>query len=163
MQRVATGVAFALVVGAAASGWAQPAPVTPDPGVAATRLINRDEIRISHLVLQPGAARSVHAHDDVEYHAWIPLEGTFELAVATDEPVEAVPGDAFFFERGTSHGFRNAGTTVATVMEVFVKDSRGNASRPHLDPSTLLASYARLIGTPADRGTVHQPSATESR
>ncbi len=69
MHKLTTVSVFVLVAGAAASGWAQPAPVTPDPGVAATRLINRDEIRISRVVLQPGAARSVHAHDDVEYHA----------------------------------------------------------------------------------------------
>ena len=62
----------------------KPRSSAPDPGVAATRLINRDEIRISRVVLQAGAVRSVHAHTDVEYHAWIPLEGVFELTVGTD-------------------------------------------------------------------------------
>jgi quercetin dioxygenase-like cupin family protein len=137
---------FALAVLSAASSWAQPAPLAPDPGVAATRLINRAEIRISRVVLQPGAVRSVHAHDDVEYHAWIPLEGTFELSVGTDAPVPALPGQAFFFERGTMHGFRNVGDTEAAVMEVFVKDSGSNASRDVPDPPALLASFAALVG-----------------
>lgn len=146
MGRLSTVSMFALAVLSAASSWAQPAPLAPDPGVAATRLINRAEIRISRVVLQPGAVRSVHAHDDVEYHAWIPLEGTFELSVGTDAPVPALPGQAFFFERGTMHGFRNVGDTEAAVMEVFVKDSGSNASRDVPDPAALLASFAALVG-----------------
>ena len=146
MRRLTTAAMFALAVLSAASSWAQPAPLAPDPGVAATRLINRAEIRISRVVLQPGAVRSVHAHDDVEYHAWIPLEGTFELSVGTDAPVPALPGQAFFFERGTMHGFRNVGDTEAAVMEVFVKDSGSNASRDVPDPPALLASFAALVG-----------------
>ena len=146
MHRLTTAAMFVLAVLLAASSWGQPAPITPNPGVAATRLINRDEIRISRVVLQPGAVRSVHAHNDVEYHAWIPLEGTFELSVGTDAPVPASPGQAFFFERGTMHGFRNVGDTEAAVMEVFVKDSGSNAARDLRDPAALLASYAALIG-----------------
>ncbi|HIN11952.1 MAG TPA: cupin domain-containing protein [Acidobacteria bacterium] len=146
MGRLTTVSVFALAVLSAASSGAQPAPLAPDPGVAATRLINRAEIRISRVVLQPGAVRSVHAHDDVEYHAWIPLEGTFELSVGTDAPVPALPGQAFFFERGTMHGFRNVGDTEAAVMEVFVKDSGSNASRDVPDPAALLASFAALVG-----------------
>ena len=149
MGRLTTAAVFVLAVLPAAPSWAQPASIAPDPGVAATRLINRDEIRISRVVLQAGAVRSVHAHTDVEYHAWIPLEGTFELTVGTDAPVPALPGQAFFFERGTMHGFRNVGDTEAAVMEVFVKDSRSNASREVPDPASLLASYAALI----DAGT----------
>ena len=154
MQRLTTAAVFVCAVLLAAFSWAQRAPA-PDPGVAATRLINRDEIRISRVVLQPSAVRSVHAHNDVEYHAWIPLEGTFELTVGTNAPVAALPGQAFFFERGTMHGFRNVGDTEAAVMEVFVKDSGSNASRDLRDPATLLASYAALIdaGTGTTAGT----------
>ncbi len=76
MRRVTAASVYALAVGFAASSWAEPVPLAPDPGAAATRLIDRAEVRISRVVLQAGAARSVHAHDDVEYHAWIPLEGT---------------------------------------------------------------------------------------
>ena len=150
MGRLTTASVFVLAVSSAASSWAQPAPLAPDPGVAATRLINRDEIRISRVVLQAGAVRSVHSHDDVEYHAWIPLEGTLELSVGTEGPVPALPGEAFFFERGTRHGFRNVGVTEAAVMEVFVKESGRSASRDVLHPVALLASYAALIGTTAN-------------
>ena len=157
MRRLTIAAMFVFAVLSAASSWAQPAPLAPDPGVAPTRLINRAEIRISRVVLQPGAVRSVHAHDDVEYHAWIPLEGTFELSVGTDAPVPAAPGQAFFFERGTLHGFRNVVVTEAAVMEVFVKDSGSTASRDVPDPAALLASYAALAGTGTTANTIAIP------
>ncbi len=162
MHRLTTAAMFVSAVLLAAFSWAQPAPIAPDPGVAATRLINRAEIRISRVVLQPGAVRSVHAHTDVEYHAWIPLEGAFELSVDTDTPVPASPGQAFFFERGTMHGFRNVGDTEAAVMEVFVKDSGSDAARDVRDQAALLASYAALVGAGAGVNTAwDQPERRE--
>jgi quercetin dioxygenase-like cupin family protein len=104
---------------------AQPAaaPLEPEPGIRLTRLIDRDEIRVSRLELQPGAARRAHAHDDVEYHVWVPVSGSLEITVGTAAPVAASAGQAVFMKRGTSHGFRNTGTAPATVFEIFVKKS----------------------------------------
>ncbi len=115
------------VAGAAAQ---QPAaqPGEADPGVRPFRLIDRDEIRVSRVELQPGAVRSVHAHDDVEYHVWAPVTGTLEITIGTDAPKRAAAGQAFFMKKGTSHGFRNTGTTPAAVFEIFVKRSMTTAS-----------------------------------
>jgi hypothetical protein len=45
-----------------------PGPVTsPNPGVTPVRQIDRAEVRVTRVELQPGAVRSVHAHDDVGY------------------------------------------------------------------------------------------------
>ena len=55
--------------------------------------------------------------------AWAPLEGSFEITIGSDAPVAAKPGQAFFFKRGTPHGFRNVGATAGAVMEIFVKQS----------------------------------------
>ncbi|MBM4184825.1 MAG: cupin domain-containing protein [Gemmatimonadetes bacterium] len=116
--------AGAAAVLAATNAAAQtPAPGEADPGVRPTRLIDREEIRVYRVDLQGGAVRSVHAHDDVEYHVWVPLEGRLEITVGTAAPSVAVPGQAFFMTRGTRHGFRNLGTTPAAVMEIFVKKS----------------------------------------
>jgi mannose-6-phosphate isomerase-like protein (cupin superfamily) len=101
----------------------------PDPGVRLIRLINRPEIRVSRIELQGGAARAVHAHDEVEYHVWVPLEGRLEITIAPDGPVVAEPGQAFFLTRGTQHGFRNPGSEPAAVMEIFVQQSSVSASR----------------------------------
>lgn len=106
------------------------APGEADPGVRPTRIIDRAEVRLSRVELQPGAVRSVHAHTDAEFHLWVPIEGALEITIGTDKPVAASHGQAFFMKKGTSHGFRNTGTTVAAVFEIFIKQptTAGRAS-----------------------------------
>lgn len=94
----------------------------PDPGVTPVRQIDRSEVRVTRVELQAGAVRSVHAHNDVKYHLFIPVSGKFELTIGSAKPVDAAPGQSFFMERGTPHGFRNVGPSPGMVMEVFVKD-----------------------------------------
>ncbi|MGE3956306.1 MAG: cupin domain-containing protein [Vicinamibacterales bacterium] len=108
----------------------QPAaqPGEADPGVRPVRLIDRDEIRVSRVELQPGAVRKAHLHDDVEYHVWAPVNGTLEITIGSDGPKAAAPGQAFFMKKGTMHGFRNTGSTPAAVFEIFVKKSSTTAS-----------------------------------
>lgn len=101
----------------------------PDPGVTPVRQIDRAEVRVSRVELQPGAVRSVHTHDDVRFHLFIPLSGKIELTIGSAKPVEATPGQAYFMPRGTPHGFRNVGSSPAAVMEVFVKDEAARAER----------------------------------
>ena len=103
-------------------------PAEADPGVRPFRLIDRDEIRVSRVELQPGAVRSVHVHDDVEYHVWTPVVGTLEITIGNDAPTPTASGQAFFMKKGTPHGFRNTGTTTAVVFEIFVKNSSTTAA-----------------------------------
>ena len=120
------------------SAWAQaPAAGEADPGVRPTRLIDRAEVRVSRVELQPGATRRIHTHDDVEYHLWIPLEGRLQLTIGSEAPIAAASGQAFFFKRGTPHGFKNAGQTPAVVLEVFVKQATAAAGQALLDPIAL--------------------------
>ncbi len=111
-------VLSAVYVGAGARVRAQAAATSQaqgeaDPGVRPFRLIDRDEIRVSRVELQPGAVRRVHVHDDVEYHVWTPVVGTLEVTIGNEPPRAAAPGQAFFMKKGTPHGFRNTGTTPA--------------------------------------------------
>jgi quercetin dioxygenase-like cupin family protein len=53
---------------------------------------------------------------------FIPVSGQLELTIGSAKPVDAVPGQAYFMDKGTPHGFRNVGSSPAMVMEVFVKD-----------------------------------------
>ncbi len=118
-------------IGAGQASGQQPATQLPseaDPGVRPFRLIDREEIRVTRVELQPGAVRRVHVHDDVEYHVWTPVVGTLEITVGNDAPKAAAPGQAFFMKRGTPHGFRNTGTTPAAVFEIFVKKSTTTAA-----------------------------------
>jgi quercetin dioxygenase-like cupin family protein len=128
MQRSTLLFTIALAVFAGRPAMAQtPAAQAPaaeaDPGVRPTRLIDRAEIRVSRIDIQPGATRRVHTHDDVEYHLWIPIEGSLQITIGSDAPVAAAAGRAFFMKRGTPHGFKNVGTTPAAVFEIFVKQS----------------------------------------
>ena len=94
----------------------------PDPGVTPVRQMDRSDVRVTRVELKGGAVRSVHAHNDVRFHLFIPVSGQLELTIGSAKPVEASPGQAIYIERGTPHGFRNLGSTPAMVMEVFVKD-----------------------------------------
>jgi len=84
--------------------------------------MDRSDLRILRVDLQPGAVRSVHVHNDVRYHLFIPVSGQLELTIGSAKPVEAVPGQAYYMEKGTPHGFRNVGSSPGMVIEVFVKD-----------------------------------------
>ena len=100
----------------------------PNPGVKPIRQIDRAEVRVTRVELAPGAIRSVHQHDDVRFHLFIPITGTIELTIGSAAPIVAVPGAAYFIERGTPHGFRNRGSSPAMVMEVFVKNDGTSAA-----------------------------------
>lgn len=120
-------VTLTLLCAAHAGAQTPAAPNTPDPGVNPVRQIDRAEVRVTRVELQPGAVRSMHAHNDVQFHLFIPVSGKIELTIASAKPVEVAPGQAIYMERGTQHGFRNVGTTPAMVMEVFVKDGAAKA------------------------------------
>jgi len=102
---------------------------SPNPGVTPVRQIDRAEVRVTRVELQPGAVRSVHTHDDVRFHLFIPVTGKIELTIGSAKPVEATPGQAYFMETGTPRGFRNAGSSPAIVMEVFVKNGEATAEQ----------------------------------
>jgi quercetin dioxygenase-like cupin family protein len=125
-----------------------PAAGEADPGVKPTRLIDRDEVRVSRVEIQPGATRRVHAHDDVEYHLWIPIEGNLQLTIGSDAPIAAASGKAFFLKRGTPHGFKNVGATTAAVFEIFVKQTT-TAGRP--EPLDLVRALALAFAEETSR------------
>jgi quercetin dioxygenase-like cupin family protein len=108
-------------------------------GVNPTQLMDRKEVRVSRVEIQPGAVRAVHTHDDVRFHLWIPVSGQLEITIGSAKPVDAMPGQAYFMEKGTPHGFRNTGTSLATVMEVFVKDGSTAARADALGAALALA------------------------
>ncbi len=109
---------------------------SPDPGVTPIRQIDRAEVRVTRVDLQPGAVRSVHKHEDVRFHLFIPVTGKIELTIGSAKPVEATPGQAYFMEKGTPHGFRNTGSSPAMVMEVFVKASAAAAQQEQSRPAS---------------------------
>ena len=98
----------------------EPAPRQADPGVMFVVLMDTPEVRILRVVLEPGAVRRVHTHEDVTFHLLMPLHGVVQVTM-DKERVEAKPGQAFYMKKGTPHSFTNTGTTPVTIMETFVK------------------------------------------
>lgn len=160
-MRIRTFIVALLLILPGASRAAAQTPAatnTPDPGVNPVRQIDRAEVRVTRVELQPGAVRSTHAHNDVKFHLFIPINGKIELTIGSAKPIEATPGQAYFMEKGTQHGFKNIGTTPAMVMEVFVKDGAATASAAeqtfpydhiHLntpDPATAANWYEKYFG-----------------
>ena len=141
MRRAIFSGALALAVCLPSPAAAQaPAQGEADPGIRPTRLIDRAEVRVSRVEIQPGATRRVHTHNDVPFHLWVPMTGTLEITIGSEPPAAAAPGQAFFLKRGTPHGFKNVGTTPAAVLEVFVKDGAANANQGrHQDELAALA------------------------
>src|SRR3981081_1720132 len=116
MREYVVGLGVVLPVLAGQPARAQAPSPEADPGVKPTRMIDRPEVRASRVVIDPGATRRVHAHDDVVYHLWIPIEGPLQIRMGSDPPVTAVSGQAFFLKRGTPHGFKNIGTTPGAAL-----------------------------------------------
>jgi quercetin dioxygenase-like cupin family protein len=104
----------------AASAQTPEAVPTQDPGFARAVLMDRAEVRILRVEIQPGAVRRVHTHNDVPFHLFLPVSGEIELTISS-KAVKAAVGQAYFLEKGTPHGFRNTGTAPAMALEVFVR------------------------------------------
>jgi mannose-6-phosphate isomerase-like protein (cupin superfamily) len=117
-------------------------PARAAQGYTPVRLWERPDVRATRVEIKPMATRAVHQHDDVKFHLFIPLTGKLQLTIGSDKPVDAPVGQAFYIKGGTPHGFRNLGSTPATVMEIFVM----NGSAASLD--SLGALVAALQTSP---------------
>jgi quercetin dioxygenase-like cupin family protein len=141
------GVLVVLIAAACSPVLAQSPAAPPkrkNSGVVATTIMDRPEVRILRVEIEPGATRATHAHNDVRYHLFIPLTGTVELSIASQEPVDASPGQVYFLNAGTQHGFRNTGASPARVIEVFVRETaaRAGAAADENWPAALAAALA---------------------
>jgi quercetin dioxygenase-like cupin family protein len=65
-----------------------------------------------------------------------------ELRIGSAKPVGAATGQAFFFEKGTPHGFKNVGSEPAAIIGVFVKDGASAAAVQSL--GVALAAFAKV-------------------
>jgi mannose-6-phosphate isomerase-like protein (cupin superfamily) len=133
---------FSLVVAAAVCSLpavAQTPSAKPSStrGLATLELLNQPDVRLLRVEIEAGVTRAMHAHNDVKFHLFIPVSGTVQLSIGSDNPVEVAPGQAQYIKKGTSHGFKNTGTTKATIIEVFVKEGAALADRDALGSLAL--------------------------
>ena len=119
IQKIAIAAVFC---GALVCAQIPVATPTKDAGVNRAALLDKPEVRVLRVEIDPGATRSMHTHDDVRSHLFLPIAGSIELTIGSAKPVPALIGQAYYMEKGTRHGFKNTGTTKAMVYEVFVRD-----------------------------------------
>ncbi len=127
---------------AQASSDSAPVP-TSDKGVARAPLLDLADVRVIRVELQPGATRSMHKHDDVRAHLFLPIAGSLEITIGSQKSA-ANPGQAFRMDKGTMHGFRNTGTTVGMAFEVFLKEKAATAANVRDDDALVRALVAGL-------------------
>ena len=135
-------VAFTLwpVLGLAQAAAPAPAQAQAQPQrqpVTVTQLLQRPEMRVIRVAIQPNATRTAHAHADALFHLFMPLDGTIEVAIEGDAPERLGPWQTHFFKGGTTHAFTNASDTVVQWLEVFVQK---NAASADIDPGQALAA-----------------------
>ena len=98
-----------------------PIAATSGTGVSNAALLDNPEVRILRVDVQPGGVRNIHTHDDTRFHLFIPVSGGAQFEAEPDKPVALATWQPQYIKGGTRHGFKNTGTTTATVIEVFVK------------------------------------------
>jgi quercetin dioxygenase-like cupin family protein len=98
-----------------------PVAATSGTGVSNATLLDRPEVRVLRVDVEPGGVRNIHTHDDTLFHLFIPISGSPQFQIEPDKPSDLGPWQAQFIKGGARHGFRNPSTTTATVVEVFVK------------------------------------------
>ncbi len=115
---------------------------TQDAGVARAVLLDKPQVRVLRVEIQAGATRKMHTHDDVRFHLFLPITGSIEFTKGT-EKTAAVPGQVFYMDKGTPHGFRNTGTSVAMAFEVFIRDAAPTAEN-HDTAAALALAFASM-------------------
>jgi quercetin dioxygenase-like cupin family protein len=98
-----------------------PIAATSGQGVSNAALLDKPEVRILRVDVEPGGVRNTHTHDDVQFHLFIPVSGTMELQAEPGAPERLNAWQPRSIKGGTRHGFKNVGTSKATIVEVFVK------------------------------------------
>ena len=132
-QRLAMSVLAVTMwpVFAHAQAQAQPQPQAQPPAqrqpVTVTQLMQRPEMRVIRVAIQPNATRTAHAHADALFHLFMPLDGTIEVTIEGEATERLGPWQPHFFKGGTTHAFTNSSDSVVQWLEVFVQKTATSA------------------------------------
>jgi quercetin dioxygenase-like cupin family protein len=98
--------------------------VPGDPGISSLVVTEAPEFRVLRDFAEPGATRRMHNHPDATWHVFTLITGKLELTIEGEAPVEVLPGQVVTLKGGANHTFKNTGTVIATIVEVFGKANR---------------------------------------
>ena len=90
-------------------------------GISNAVMRNQPEVRILRVVVEAGGTRVIHAHDNVDFHLFVPISGPMMFDREGAESVELSPWQPVYMDAGTRHGFRNTGSSPVDVMEIFIQ------------------------------------------
>ena len=115
---------------------AQPQSQAPRQPVTVTQLLQRPEMRVIRVAIQPNATRTAHAHAEALFHLFMPLDGTIEVTIDGEPTARLGPWQPHFFKGGTTHAFTNTSGSAVQWLEVFVQKTAASAD---LDAGHALA------------------------
>ena len=97
--------------------------LTAAGNIGVSNAVTRDqpEVRILRVVVEPGGKRVIYAHDDVDFHLFVPISGPMSFDREGAESVEVLPWQPVYMDAGTRHGFRNTGSSPVDIMEIFIR------------------------------------------
>jgi mannose-6-phosphate isomerase-like protein (cupin superfamily) len=90
-------------------------------GISNAVLRDQPEVRILRVVVEAGGTRVIHAHDNVDFHLFVPISGPMTFDREGAESVEVPPWQPVYMDAGTRHGFRNTGSSAVDIMEIFIQ------------------------------------------
>ena len=97
-----------------------------NPGVSPQTIMDTAEVRVTRVQLEAGAVRPSHVHNEGPFHMFIPITSPVEIFFGPEGKEEretVAPGQVHLFKSNTPHGFKNAGSTPVTFIEIFVKNT----------------------------------------
>ena len=103
-------------------------PVAGDPGISSMVVMDRPDFRVLRDWAEPGAVRRMHNHE-ATYHVFTLLTGQLTLTIEGQAPVDVKAGDVVELKGGAMHTFKNTGTVIATIVEVFGKAPKPAAAQ----------------------------------
>jgi len=90
-------------------------------GISNAVMRDQSKVRILRVVVEPGGVRVIHAHDNVDFHLFVPISGPMTFDREGADSVEVSPWEPVYMDAGTRHGFRNTGSSPVDIMEIFVR------------------------------------------
>ena len=135
--------AVALMLVASSSAFAQAAPgvrnLTPGPShTKAITPLDRPEIKVQRVDIEPNSTRGMHAHDDVIYHVFMTTDAPLTLNIEGEGEVHLAPWEAHFFKGGTVHAITNTSAEPVRFIEIFVNKPKDGKTAA-IDPAAVEA------------------------
>ena len=128
-----------------AQAQAPPQPQAPRQPVTVTQLLQRPEMRVIRVAIQPNSTRTAHAHAEALFHLFMPLDGTIDLTIEGEPSERLGPWQSHFFKGGTTHAFTNPSGSVVQWLEVVVQKTATSAD---LDVGQALALAMASLSPP---------------